>query len=350
MASPVPSGPELAIASRMTAIVRPAAPADLDRLEAMIAHVDPGMLTMPASREAMATRIERSLSAFARAPAPPENECYFLVMEEEGELLGTASVFTNLGVERPFYSYRITRDSRFSPETRVKVELDLLHVVNDYHGDTELGTLFILRKARGGGRGRLLSFARLMLLAADPVRFGPKAMAEIRGFTDSQGHSPFWDAVGAKFFHMDYRKADVMSARDHRFIADLMPRYPIYADLLPADARAVIGKPHPDAEPAVALLKSQGFRFNNVVDIFDAGPAVEAFTDHIDIVRNAARMSGKQFVFGGPGAAGLVSTTGFARFAVTQFARGDDAAEALKRIGAAESDQVLVYRAPEKRS
>ena len=88
----------------------------------------------------------------------------------------------------------------------MKVELDLLHLVNDYHGDTELGTLFILRKARGGGRGKLLSFARLLLIAADPKRFGPKAMAEIRGWTDEEGRSPFWDAVGSKFFQMDYRQ------------------------------------------------------------------------------------------------------------------------------------------------
>jgi arginine N-succinyltransferase len=154
-----------------TAIVRPATRNDLDRLAAMIARVDLGMLTMPSSRDAMAARIERSLTAFARPSVAPQNECYFLVMEEDGELLGTASVFTNL-------------------------------------------------EARGGGRGRLLSFARLMLIAADPVRFGPKAMAEIRGFTDADGNSPFWDAVGSKFFHMEYRKADSLSARDHRFIAD----------------------------------------------------------------------------------------------------------------------------------
>ena len=140
----------------MTAtIVRPATRNDLDQLEAMIARVDPGMLTMPASRDAMAMRIERSLTAFARGSLPPENECYFLVMEEEGELLGTASIFTNLGVERPFYSYRISRDSKVSPEQGVRAELDLLFLVNDYHGDSELGTLFIERKARGGGRGRV---------------------------------------------------------------------------------------------------------------------------------------------------------------------------------------------------
>jgi arginine N-succinyltransferase len=134
-----------------------------------------------------------------------------------------------------------------------------------------------------------VSFARLLLIATDPLRFGPKAMAEIRGFTEAEGRSPFWDAVGAKFFLMDYRKADARSARDHRFIADLMPRYPIYASLLPDEARACIARPHPDAEPAFAMLKSQGFHYNNVVDIFDAGPR-SRFTDHIDIVRGAVRI------------------------------------------------------------
>ncbi len=333
-----------------TAIVRPANRNDLDQLENMISRVDPGMLTMPSSREAMEARIERSLTAFGRGSLPPENECYFLVMEEDGELLGTASIFTNLGVERPFYSYRISRDSKVSPEQGVRAELDLLFLVNDYHGDCELGTLFIERKARGGGRGRLLSFARLMLIAVDPVRFGPKAMAEIRGFTDAEGRSPFWDAVGSKFFHMDYRKADVLSARDHRFIADLMPRYPIYVALLPEEARKVISRPHPDAEPALAMLKSQGFRYNDVVDIFDAGPTVEAFIDHIDTVREAVRMSAAEFAGGDMRApSGLIALADTSRFAVTQYNRGDDADGVLKRIGAARSDEVLMYRLPEKR-
>lgn len=327
-----------------TAIVRPADRNDLDRLEGMIARVDPGMLTMPSSREAMAARIERSLAAFARGSLPPQNEAYFLVMEEEGELLGTASIFTNLGVERPFYSYRLSRDAKVSPELDVKVELDLLFLVNDYHGDSELGTLFIERKARGGGRGRLLSFARLMLIAADPVRFGPKAMAEIRGFTDADGRSPFWDAVGSKFFKMEYRKADALSARDHRFIADLMPRYPIYVSLLSDEARNVISRPHPDAEPALAMLKAQGFRYNDVVDIFDAGPTVEAFIDHVDTVREARRMAGAQFAAGPRPEQGLIANPHLDRFAVTQFATGDDPAAVLARIGAGMTDEVMVYR------
>lgn len=326
------------------AIVRPARPGDLDQLEAMIARVDPGMLTMPASREAMAERIERSMAAFARGSLPPHNESYFLVMEEEGVLLGTASIFTNLGLERPFYSYRISRDARLSPELGLSVELDLLFLVNDYHGDCELGTLFLERRARGGGRGRLLSFARLMLIASDPVRFGPKAMAEIRGFTHADGRSPFWDAVGAKFFRMDYRRADALSARDHRFIADLMPRYPVYVSLLPDEARSVIARPHPDAEPALAMLQAQGFRYNQVVDIFDAGPTVEAFIDHIDTVRETVRMPARKFIEGPRPAAGLAASPDATAFCVTQFCEADDPNEVIARIGVEADGDVSVYR------
>jgi arginine N-succinyltransferase len=150
---------------------------------------------------------------------------------------------------------------------------------------------------------------------------------------------------------MDYRKADVLSARDHRFIADLMPRYPIYVALLPDEARSVIARPHPDAEPALAMLKSQGFRYNDVVDIFDAGPTVEAFIDHIDTVREAVRMSAAEFSGGDLRApAGLIARASVTDFAVTQYTRGEDPAAVLKRIGAAGHDEVLVYRLKEKRA
>ena len=316
---------------------------DLDRLCDMLSEVDPGMLTMPQTPEQMVERIERSQRAFARPSSPPDAETYFLVLEEAGEILGTASLITNLGRDRPFYSFRITRDSKVSPELGVKVELDILHLVNDYHGDTEMGTLFLRRSARGGGRGKLLSYARLMLIAADPVRFGARVMAEVRGWTDASGKSPFWDAVGAKFFRVDYRRADTLSAREHRFIADLMPRYPIYADLLPEQARSVIGKPHPDAEPALALLKAQGFRFNNVVDIFDAGPCVDAYVEDIHLVRDSLVMSADEFRRTPYVRPVLVGATGFSRFAVAMANSAEARPGTLERLDLDETDPVRVF-------
>lgn len=323
-------------------VVRPARESDLPQLVDMLDKVDPGMVTMPQTEADMAARIEQSLEAFEKPSGTPEGEAYFLVLDEDGRLAGTSSIFTNLGATRPFYSYRISRQSKLSPETSSKVELDILHLVNDYHGDSELGTLFLVPEARGGGRGRLLSFARLMLIAADPIRFGPRVMAEIRGWVDETGKPPFWEAVGRHFFGMDFNDADGLSARDSRFIADLMPRYPIYVDLLPDEARAAIARPNTGAAPAKALLESQGFRYNSQVDIFDGGPDIDAYTETISIVRDAERASAGEWAGGDP-AKGLLSFADFKRFAVVQ--TGDDEARgaALERLGAGASDEILFY-------
>jgi arginine N-succinyltransferase len=69
------------------------------------------------------------------------------------------------------------------------------------------------------------------------------------------------------------------------------PRHPIYLDLLPEPARAVIGKVHPQGVPAMALLESEGFRPNGLIDIFDAGPTVSCQRDNIRTVRDARRLT-----------------------------------------------------------
>ena len=66
-----------------------------------------------------------------------------------------------------------------------------------------------------------------------------------------------------------------------------MPRHPVYATLLPAAARAVIGKVHADSQPARAMLEAEGFRYEGYVDIFDAGPTLECFRDNIRAVRQS---------------------------------------------------------------
>jgi len=92
------------------------------------------------------------------------------------------------------------------------------------------------------------------------------------------------------------------------------------------------------------MLKAQGFRYNDVVDIFDAGPTVEAFIDHLDTVREARRMTGSEFAAGPRPPAGLIANASLDQFSVTQFASEDDPAAILRRIGAGAQDDVLVYR------
>jgi len=110
----------------------------------------------------------------------------------------------------------------------------------------------------------------------------------MRGVSDENGNSPFWKWLEEHFFSMDFPTADYLTGIGQKvFIAELMPKYPIYVNLLSKDAQAVIGQVHNNTRPAIELLKSEGFTFNGYVDIFDAGPTVEAKVDNIATVRNS---------------------------------------------------------------
>ena len=85
--------------------------------------------------------------------------------------------------------------------------------------------------------------------------------------------------------------------------------------------------------------------------VLTQGPTVEAFIDHIDTVRESVRMSAADFAGGDRRVhSGLIALASTGRFCVTQFARDEDLAAVLKRIEAGPSDEVLIYRLPEKRA
>jgi len=179
-------------------------------------------------------------------------------------------------------------NTQSSPSLGIKLEQRTLVLVNECTGWTEVGSLFLTADRRKGGAGRLLSQSRYMLIGAEPELFADTVLAELRGVFTPVGACPFWDHVAHKFFPMDFDEADRMTgSTDKQFILDLSPRHPIYIDLLPEAARAVIGKVHPQGVPAMALLESEGFRPNGLVDIFDAGPTVSCNRDHIRTVRDA---------------------------------------------------------------
>ena len=95
-----------------------------------------------------------------------------------------------------------------------------------------------------------------------------------------------WDALAGKFFGMSFQEADEFNARHgHQFIADLMPRHPIYLNMLPESARSVIGKPHPSGRAAMRMLEKENFKYAGYIDIFDGGPTMEA---DIDAVKSVA--------------------------------------------------------------
>lgn len=326
--------------------VRPVRPGDLDAMLEIAATSGTGMTTVPSSPEAMTRRIEQSARAFAGDGTAGPDDIFFFALDDGERAVGMASIFPALGQDRPFYSYRVSHLAAQVPELDIRASTDILHLVNDYHGYAEIGTLLVGEAARGQGAGRLLSLSRFAYLAAYRDRFGPRVMAEIRGWFDADERSPFWDAVAAKFFEMSFEEADERSAHDFRFIADLMPKYPIYTELLPEDAQDVIGKPHPTSQYAMGMLAAEGFEYQRCIDIFDAGPSVEAKLDRIRTVRMARTLAvrigdeadpGKELVANARGDfAALIASGPVTPETVT--ITGEQAA----RLGLDEGDEALV--------
>ena len=185
---------------------------------------------------------------------------------------------------------------------------------NDYTSATEICTLFLKESHRSGFTGRFLSRIRFLFMAQHSERFSNRIIAEMRGVSDADGHSPFWQWLQEHFFSIDFPTADHLIGTGNKvFISELMPKYPIYANLLSPEAQQVIGKVHANTKPALRLLEKEGFEFRGYVDLFDAGPTVEAQIDNIKSVRDSRLLTVKI------GSGQNVDTYAIANLSVEQF-------------------------------
>ncbi|WMS88462.1 arginine N-succinyltransferase [Pleionea litopenaei] len=269
-------------------LFRPVTQDDADQIEVLANKAGTGLTTLPKDKTKIIEKIELSQASFAAHVNEPGNEYYLFVLEdlETNEVVGTSALAAAVGLEQPFYTYKVGTTVHASPRFGIHKTIPTLILGHDYTGTTEICTLFLSPDHRGGGTGKLLSKGRFLFLAQHPTRFADKVIAEMRGYSDEQGHSPFWESLGRHFFDMDFDHADTLSGeQSNEFIAELMPKYPIYVPMLSKEAQAVIGKVHPDTEPALELLKKEGFRYRGYVDIFDAGPTIETRPEGIDTIK-----------------------------------------------------------------
>jgi arginine N-succinyltransferase len=272
-------------------VIRAANEGDLQALYEMAKLTGGGFTNLPADRNSLEAKLERSAAAFARDDEAMADDHFVLVLEnaETGEVRGTCQVFSKVGQRWPFYSYRLHALTQYSQELDRTVRAELLSLCTDLEGSTEVGGLFLHPSERAGGLGLLLARSRYLFIAAHRARFGDRILAELRGIIDERGGSPFWDAIGGKFFGMGFQDADEFNAtHGNQFIADLMPKHPVYVAMLSDSARKVIGLPHPSGRAAMRMLENEGFRYECYVDIFDGGPTMTARTDEVASIRNAA--------------------------------------------------------------
>ncbi len=270
--------------------IRPALGDDFSAIYKMAKLTGGGFTNLPPDRHTLVEKLARSDASFSREEDVQAADLYMFVLEhsESGAIKGTCQIFGQVGVVQPFYSYHLSTITQSSPELGKTFRNQMLTLTTDLEGCSEVGGLFLHPSARAGGLGALLARSRYLFIRQHRARFGERVLAELRGVMDEAGAAPFWDGLAGRFFDMSFPEADEFNAvHGTKFIADLMPKTPIYVALLAESAKAVIGQPHPSGRAALRMLEGEGFTYDRYVDIFDGGPTVTAVTDNIRTVREA---------------------------------------------------------------
>ncbi|WP_165363593.1 arginine N-succinyltransferase [Sphingobium cupriresistens] len=274
----------------MSFIMRIARADDLQTLYEMAKLTGGGFTNLPPDRTALSAKLERTEKALARQGDGIEDELIVMVLEnvETGQVRGTCQIFSTVGQSWPFYSYRLGVLTQHSRELGRTFRAQMLSLTTDLEGSVEVGGLFLHPRERAEGLGLLLARSRYLYIRSHRARFGDRVIAELRGVIDEAGGSPFWDGLAGRFFGMNFQEADEFNAvNGNQFIADLMPKTPIYTAMLTDSARAVIGLPHPNGRAAMRMLETEGFDNAGYVDIFDGGPTMVGQIDQLKTIAAA---------------------------------------------------------------
>lgn len=261
-------------------VVRPVELSDIDALEKLAAGTMPGVHTLPRTRDKIAASVERSIASFAAHVDIPSEESYLFVLEQQatGEIAGTAAIFAQAGSNGTYFSFRNDVIQQVSRDLNISHSVHALTLCSELTAYSQLSGFYLANRSGAGLEAGLLSRARLLFAVLAPHRFGDRFFVPLAGVTDKNGQSPFWEALGRKFFKMDFLDAEkvIGGARNRTLIVELMPHYPVYVPLLPGDAQAAMGQIHADGELAFNLLTEEGFEADDYIDIFDGGPILQA--------------------------------------------------------------------------
>jgi arginine N-succinyltransferase len=270
--------------------VRAARADDFGAIYEMAKLTGGGFTNLPPDKGALTAKLQRSEQAFAGDEGDPLGDLFVFVLEniDTGAIRGTCQVFSRVGMRQPFYSYRVSTLTQVSPELGKTFRAEMLSLCTDFEGCSEVGGLFLHPESRAGGLGVLLARSRYLFIKLHRARFADTVLAELRGVLDEAGGSPFWDAIAGRFFGMNFQEADAFNGvHGTRFIADLMPKTPIYTAMISEAAKKIMAVPHPTGRAAMRMLEEEGFEGGDYVDIFDGGPTMSANTNEIHTIRES---------------------------------------------------------------
>ena len=288
-------------------LIRQARPEDQDTLLKLAKTVH--FINLPPDKELIGERIRRSRSSFRSAVTgePPDFDTtvkgvhrespifmFVLIDTSAGSTLGTSSIIAHMGGPgNPNIALELRKREFFSQDLQSGTTHITAKLVLDESGPTEIGGLILGPSFRNHPEklGKQLSLVRFHYMGLHRDQFADKVIAEMMAPITPDGGNTFWEYFGRRFINLTYSEADKFCAHSREFMTSLLPREEIYLSLLPAEARALVGKVGPETVPARKMLEALGFKYTNRVDPFDAGPNLECPIEDISLVRHTRRAS-----------------------------------------------------------
>ena len=234
-------------------------------------------INLPSNKKLLEKKINSSYQAFQK-PFDNLSENYYIFILEDlncSKIIGVSMIHAQHGTqEEPHFFLKLGTEEKKSSTLQKSYSHKTLKLGYETNGFSEIGGLVLNPEYRGNKEklGKQLSFIRFLYMGLNQNRFTKLIHSELLPPLDEKGDSPLWAAIGEKFFHMDYKKADLLSFSNKEFILNLYPSEVIYESLLPKSAIEVIGQVGPHTKPVKKMLESIGFEFMNEVDPFDGGP------------------------------------------------------------------------------
>lgn len=234
-------------------------------------------INLPPDEDLISAKIDSSIKSFKNPSKKLYENYYIFVLQnlETEEILGVSMIHAQHGTEdEPHFYLTVGQEAKFSQTINTGFVHGTLKLGLDPNGPTEIGGLILNPEYRGHKEklGKQLSYVRFLFMGTAPERFKTMIHSELMPPLDKHDNSPLWEAVGRRFFNMNYHEADVLSRSNKEFILSLFPSENIYQTLLPMDARESIGKVGKETEPVKRMLEAIGFKYTFEVDPFDGGP------------------------------------------------------------------------------
>jgi arginine N-succinyltransferase len=230
---------------------------------------DAGARLTAASREAFAGRGESSTRRYG----------FLLEDAETASVVGLAVLRERVGgPDDPLTYLRIDRRQHYSDDLQagqVHVTLTLAVDPAPCCAFAGLALLPSYRRHRDVLAG-FLALARAHYVAIHPERFSDRVVAELPAPRGPGGRRELWEALGRRFVNLSFEEALRFRVRSREFIASLFPGDPIYASLLPAEARHALGRVDEEAHGARRALERLGLGYRGRVDPLGGGPIMEA--------------------------------------------------------------------------